>query len=103
LTAAFVAASWLSFLAARLLHQDPDVARGRYVDFSAAQQRYARAFAISWFVIGAIAFFPAIGSLLRADSRRARAFAIAVLVLTGAMPITLIVLVLSGYFAEYGS
>jgi hypothetical protein len=103
LGAAIVATSWTSLFVALTLNQDPEVSRGRYVDFSPTQQRLARYFAVAWVILGIIALIPAFTSFFGAESRFDRRLALGLLVVCAAMPLTLFILVISGYFANYGS
>jgi len=102
-TAAVIAASWLSLVLAIALDQNPQVIHGQPVAFSESQQAWARALALVWLALGAVALLPAAAALHYADTQLDRALALTVLAAAAAVPIVFYFLATSGYFAEYGS
>jgi hypothetical protein len=103
-TLALVVLAWICFLVGVLLaHQHWTVVHGQMVGYSPGRHRAGQVLVVVWIVLDTIAFLPAYVTLKRADSGRSGVGALGLLAACSAMPILLVVLAMTGYFAGYGS
>ena len=93
-TLALIVLAWTCFLVVLLLAHQP---------WTPTRHRAGQLLLVAWFVLATLAFFPAYVSLERADSGRAGLVAFGLLAACSAMTIFLFVLVMTGYFDDYGS
>jgi uncharacterized membrane-anchored protein len=64
------------------------------------QERVSRWLGGAWVVLGLVALAAGVPAVLQTQSRSERGLAFIVLIASAAMPVTLIILIVSGYFAD---